>query len=98
MTPLSPNPWGLTQRECDALAALVSHRDIQAAGKAIGVSYSQVTSLIANAKKRMKASGLIDLVLEWDRWTRDGEFMDDAQRLVLTDTVVDLVAQCRHEP
>jgi DNA-binding CsgD family transcriptional regulator len=94
MTPTNPNPWGLTARECDALAALAKHGAIQAAGKAIGVSYSQITNLIANAKRRMKAKGLVHLVLEWDRWARGGEpELTEGVRLVLTDTVVDLIAR-----
>jgi DNA-binding CsgD family transcriptional regulator len=94
MTPATPNPWGLTARECDALAALAKHGAIQPAGKAIGVSYSQITNLIANAKKRMKAKGLVHLVLEWDRWARGSDAeMEDGVRLVLTDTVVDLIAR-----
>jgi hypothetical protein len=91
--PSTPNPWGLTQRESDAVSALVKHRDIPAAGKAIGVSYSQVTSLIASAKRRMNVKGIIALVLEWDRWARgDDSELDVGTRLVLTDSVVDLIA------
>jgi hypothetical protein len=73
---------------------LAKHGAIQAAGKAIGVSYSQITNLIANAKRRMKAKGLVHLVLEWDRWARGDEAeLADGVRLVLMDAVVDLISR-----
>lgn len=94
MTPTTPNPWGLTARECDALAALSKHCDIRDAGAAIGVSYSQITNLIYNARKRMKTKSLIHSALEWDRWARGGEpELAEGVRLVLMDTVVDLIAR-----
>jgi hypothetical protein len=93
MSPSTPNPWGLTRRECDALAALAKCGDIRPAGAAIGVSYSQITSLISSAKKRMKAKGLVHLALEWDRWARGSDAeLEEGVRLILTDTVVNLIA------
>jgi hypothetical protein len=94
MTPTTPNPWGLTARECDALAALAKHGAIDPAGKAIGVSYSQITNLIYNARKRMKTKSLIHSALEWDRWARGLEpELTDGVRLALMDTVVDLISR-----
>lgn len=94
MIPSTPNPWGLTARECDALAALSKHCDVRAAGAAIGVSYSQITNLIYHAKKRMKTKSVIHSVLAWDRWARAGgePELEDGVRLVLTDAVVGLIA------
>jgi hypothetical protein len=95
MTPTNPNPWGLTARECDALAALAKHGDLRNAGTGIGVSYSQITNLIYSAKKRMKTKSLVHSALAWDRWARGiGEpELTEGVRRVLTDTVVDLIAR-----
>lgn len=93
MIPSTPNPWGLTKREGEALSALIEHGSSKASGTALGVTDKTIEALVTVAKRRMNLATRVQAVVLWDRWLRDSDCADDVQRLNLVNTVADLVAR-----
>lgn len=66
------NPFGATRAEAEALDALIETRHAKKAADILGLTPAAYHARIKSVKRRMKARGLYEHVLLWDRW-RKGE-------------------------
>jgi DNA-binding CsgD family transcriptional regulator len=92
MSAITLNPWGLTRRECEVMMAIVEHGSSKATAKALGVAISFIEAKGASARRKMNLESRVQAAVAWDRWARDGYVeLGEAQAVVLTDLVVDLI-------
>lgn len=64
------NPWNLTSRQAEVVAALVEHGSAKAAAIKLGVSHRRSCNLLRESFARMKVHNDVQAALAWDRWQR----------------------------
>lgn len=69
------NPWNLTPRQCEALAALVQHSSAKGTGIALGIVHKRACALLRSAYRRMNVGNDVQAALAWDRWARRIEYV-----------------------
>lgn len=68
------NPWNLTQRQAEAMDALVETGADKLAADRMGVSVNTFHEHVAAAMRHMGLRLRLHAVIWWDRWRReDGE-------------------------
>lgn len=66
------NPWNLTEREIEALSALVETGCQKVVANRLGVGKARVSRIVGAASKRMGERNHLRALIEWDRWDRKG--------------------------
>jgi len=66
----TPNPWGLSEKQCNILRALCVSGVDKVVARDIGCTAQTVKQHMALARKRMGTANRVLAVLEWDRWAR----------------------------
>jgi FixJ family two-component response regulator len=68
------NPWNLTKREAEVMAAMVVNGGL---GKAVavdmGISSKTVDTLYGRAAEKIGGRTRTQALLEWDRWSRGAQ-------------------------
>lgn len=64
------NPWNLTPKQCDTLAALAEVGSHKHAARTLGISYRTVEAHSQIAKLKMGEEQLLPAVVRFDRWKR----------------------------
>lgn len=67
------NPWNLTPRQCEAMAALVEHGSDKAVARALNLVHKRGCNLMRECCRRMGARSRVQAALTWDRWMRAQE-------------------------
>lgn len=68
--PVQPNPWNLTQRECQVLLSLTETGRSKITAADLGIARQTVHTLMRRAMQRMDERVLTMAVLRFDRWAR----------------------------
>lgn len=61
-------PYGITHAEARAIRALIQWKHAKVGAEKLGISRDAFACRLRNIRRRMKAEGLYDHVLLWDRW------------------------------
>lgn len=69
------NPLGLTERELQAVAALVAHGSDKKVALALGVTTSNAARLLVSAQRRMNVTSRVQAALKYDRMRRGGAWI-----------------------
>ena len=67
-----PNPWGLTPRQCEVLAAVIETGCNKLASKALGLELRTTEAHLHAAYKRIGVGSRIVALVAFDRWNRSG--------------------------
>jgi DNA-binding NarL/FixJ family response regulator len=69
MTP-EPNPWGLTDRQCEVVRAVAEHGCQKIAARVMGVETKTVQRHLEAVRERMQLRSTVQACVWWDRWER----------------------------
>lgn len=62
------NPWGLTEIQCQVLAAMVSEGSLKGAAATLGFTDQNCSQHMRRAMTKMAAKKPFHALLKWDRW------------------------------
>lgn len=64
------NPWGLTAKQCKAMAALAEHGKTKKVARVLNTSHQSAANILLRCYRAMGMSSDVQAVLAWDRWVR----------------------------
>ncbi len=67
---MTHNPWNLSDREAEVLAALVKHGSSKVVAKEFGLSHRTIEHHVSAAKFRMGVEHRTQAIIAWDRYKR----------------------------
>lgn len=74
---MTDNPWGLNERECLTMCAVIEHGSAKAAARVLHRTEKAIEYRVGCAKRKMNAAGAgepwshIHNYILWDRWVRE---------------------------
>ena len=67
--PTTPNPWGLTARQCEVIALIVAGNSAKTAARVLGLSFHSVEKHM-HLGEQMGVHSVVQAALNWDRHHR----------------------------
>ena len=65
-----PNPWGLTERQCEVVRAVVQTGGTKLAARALSIELRTAENHLSSVRKRMQLRSTVQACVWWDRWER----------------------------
>ena len=68
---MNSNPWSLSVREAEAMAAVIQYGRAKTAARSMGISHRTTEVYFRNIRKKMGVSSLVQAAVAWDRHLRE---------------------------